>query len=253
MAILLVNDDGYTSEGINTLEQELIAHGYEVWVCAPSGERSATSHHITLGEGVKVTSFGPNHYHCSGTPSDCIKYTLASDLFPKRPSLVISGINHGYNLSTDILYSGTLGAASEAAMNGLPTIALSCQRDEMGRYPFRQTAVFACDHLEEFKALCARNCLINVNVPPHCKGQWAPSTMDFLDYHDRMEKVQLENASSMELKILGSAPMQETDSQETDFMRIRHGLIAVSALCVLPSLNFKSQQQLYLLSEVCHV
>ena len=84
---------------------------------------------MTLRGKVKFVRFGEQHYHCSGSPADCILYGLAGGPVPVRPDLVVSGINHGYNASTDIIYSGTVGAASEAALRGLPSIAISARSD----------------------------------------------------------------------------------------------------------------------------
>ena len=120
MIILLTNDDGYESEGIRTLERVLASYGHEIWVCAPSGNRSAQSHAMNIISPVKLTKYKDKHYHCSGTPTDCILYSLKANVFKSLPDCIISGINHGYNCSSDILYSGTCGAASEGVMHGIP-------------------------------------------------------------------------------------------------------------------------------------
>ena len=125
MIILLTNDDGYQAEGISVLETVLAEAGHEVWVCAPSDQRSAQSHAMTLKGKIRFIRFDARHYHCSGTPADCILYGLNGGALPVAPDVVVSGINHGYNASTDILYSGTVGAASEAALRGIPAIAIS--------------------------------------------------------------------------------------------------------------------------------
>ena len=110
MKILLTNDDGYTSEGLTVLSDALVAAGHEVWVCAPSVERSASSHAMTLHQEVTITEFGTMRYHCSGTPVDCILYATRAKVFDHHPDLVISGINHGFNISTDILTPHRRGA-----------------------------------------------------------------------------------------------------------------------------------------------
>ena len=151
MRILLTNDDGFTAAGIQALDRVLQSRGHEVWMCAPSEQRSAQSHALSLKGKVRFVRFGARHYHCSGTPADCILYGLTGGAIPVMPDVVISGINHGYNASTDILYSGTVGAAREAALRSLPAIAISARSDhQSGEFPFNEAAIFLADQLEQF-------------------------------------------------------------------------------------------------------
>src|SRR5690606_30813205 len=126
MLILLTNDDGILAPGIHALRQafEPLA---EVILVAPDRERSATGHGITMHKPLRVEqyTFGRSQgYAVSGTPADCVKLAL-EQLLPKQPDLVISGINRGANLGTDILYSGTVSGALEAIINGIPAMAVS--------------------------------------------------------------------------------------------------------------------------------
>ncbi len=198
MRILLTNDDGYQSKGITVLEQTLVQAGHEVWVCAPSQERSASSHAMTLRGDIAITEYAPLHYHCSGTPADCMLYARKGDVFPSDPDLVISGINHGYNISTDILYSGTVGAAKEAALTGLKAIALSCTCDENGHFAFEKAAQFVVSHLSELYPLCSSECVLNINVPSKGNGKWKPAVVSYLDYHDAVTKRSDENQKGYE-------------------------------------------------------
>ncbi|MGI6433358.1 MAG: 5'/3'-nucleotidase SurE [Sphaerochaetaceae bacterium] len=151
MIILLTNDDGFQAEGLNTLEMVLAQAGHQIWVCAPSEERSAQSHAMTLKGRVRFVRYDERHYQCSGTPADCMLYGLHGEALPVTPDLIISGINHGYNASTDILYSGTVGAAREAALRGYPAIAISARRNkDTNLYPFYEAATFLADHLDTF-------------------------------------------------------------------------------------------------------
>jgi 5'-nucleotidase len=189
MIILLTNDDGYQSEGITTLETVLLEAGHEVWVCAPSDQRSAQSHAMTLKGKVRFIRYDARHYHCSGTPADCVLYGLNGNALPIVPDVVISGINHGYNASTDILYSGTVGAASEAALRGIPAIAISARADKQtGAYPFVEAASFLAANLESFLPLCTREVLLNINVPPHANGDWRVGMIGQLEYYDVVER-----------------------------------------------------------------
>lgn len=126
--ILITNDDGIDADGIVRLARAAKEFG-EVWVVAPAHQRSAASHCITLREPIDVYPHdlpvdGVYAYSCSGTPADCVRVGSLS-VMPKKPDVVLSGINFGYNVATDIQYSATAGAAFEAAFQGYTAIALS--------------------------------------------------------------------------------------------------------------------------------
>ena len=131
--ILISNDDGITSKGIRILV-ELMQELGEVIVVAPNSPQSGMGHAITIGETLRVytTEIFPGvlAYECSGTPADCIKLAKHHLLGDRTPDLVVSGINHGSNTSINVLYSGTMSAAIEAAVEGLPSIGFSvCDYD----------------------------------------------------------------------------------------------------------------------------
>lgn len=134
MRILIVNDDGIRSEGICRLAamaKTLVGASGEVWVAAPKNQCSAMSHRITVFDPIEVRKAdfpveGVNAYSIDGTPADCVKIAL-NYLMPQKPDFVFSGINYGYNVGVDILYSGTVGAAMEGLINGIPSIAFSNQ------------------------------------------------------------------------------------------------------------------------------
>ena len=131
--ILVSNDDGITSRGIRYLV-ELMEQVGEVVVVAPDGPQSGMGHAITVGDTLRLRE---NHifkhakaYECSGTPADCVKLAKHHVLKDRQPDLVVSGINHGSNSSISVLYSGTMSAAIEAAIEGLPAIGFSlCDYD----------------------------------------------------------------------------------------------------------------------------
>lgn len=123
--ILVTNDDGVLSDGLERLAEALETVG-EVIVCAPSRQQSAVSHGISLHEPLRVRTLGPRRYAVTGTPADAVFLALC-EICPRRPDLVVSGINHGTNLGTDVFYSGTVAAAVEAALRGIPALAISQQ------------------------------------------------------------------------------------------------------------------------------
>lgn len=123
MRILLANDDGFYAHGLKPLAEALDDLG-EVWVVAPEREQSARSHALTMHKPLRATERRPRWFAVSGTPADCV-YMGVFHLMPERPDIVVSGINRGANLGNDVLYSGTVAAAMEGALLGLPSVAVS--------------------------------------------------------------------------------------------------------------------------------
>ena len=169
MKILISNDDGVFAEGIQSLANGLAAIGHEVVVVCPDKERSATGHGLTLHQPIRaeivksIFDDGITAWACSGTPADCVKLAL-SCLLETQPDLVLAGINHGPNLGTDILYSGTVSAAKEGIVENIPSIAFS-----LGSYTAREFRVavnFAQSLVQKIESQPLDNLmLLNVNVP----------------------------------------------------------------------------------------
>lgn len=162
MRILVSNDDGIRSQGIQVLAHRLEAD-HEVWIAAPEDERSGMSHSITLREPVRFRKCSDQEFACSGTPADCVLYSLLGAL-PGAFDMVISGINHGPNIGTDILYSGTAAAARQGALAGIPSVAVSVAPHQ-GPYPFEAAAGFVADNIDLFRTLWASDHFVNINIP----------------------------------------------------------------------------------------
>ncbi len=169
MRVLLTNDDGVYAEGLQTLRRELEAEGnVEVFVVAPERERSAASHAITLHKPVyvhriKMEDCPSPTWSVSGTPADCTKLGVLA-LLDRRPDLVISGINRGPNLGMDVFYSGTVSAAIEGAILGLPSLAVSLATFEDADYSFAARVTVALVRLIRDRGL-PPGALLNVNIP----------------------------------------------------------------------------------------
>jgi 5'-nucleotidase len=170
LKILISNDDGVFAEGIRTLAAAAVARGHHVTVVCPDQERSATGHGLTLQTPIRAEradelfADGVHAWACSGTPSDCVKLALFS-ILEEWPDLVLSGINHGPNLGTDVLYSGTVSAAMEGTIEGLHALAVS-SADFQWRH-FAPAAELALDVAERMLVEgWPRNTLLNLNVPP---------------------------------------------------------------------------------------
>jgi 5'-nucleotidase len=132
LRILVTNDDGIQSEGLTTLASALSELG-EVWVVAPDRERTAVAHAVTLHKPLRVHQIGKRAYSVNGTPVDCVNLALLK-IMPKSPHLVVSGINRGVNLGDDVLYSGTVSAAVEGTILGIPSMAVSQEGRERFRF-----------------------------------------------------------------------------------------------------------------------
>ena len=161
MRILITNDDGIKSPGLAALRQALNEH--DVWVVAPAAEQSGKSHSVTLLEPVRFNQLEEQVFSCEGSPADCVLYSYLGAL-PVRPDLVISGINLGANLGTDLIYSGTAAAARQAVLMGYPGIAVSTNSFVEPFY-FSSTAEFIAKNLELLLALWRDDHFINVNTP----------------------------------------------------------------------------------------
>lgn len=161
--ILVTNDDGVHSDGIHALADALSALG-EVLVVAPHIEASAIGHALTLRRPLRMEKLRPGVYEVDGTPTDCVNIAFTK-LYEAPPDLVVSGINKGYNLGDDVTYSGTVSGALEAALLGVPAIAISQERTR-DAYDFSHAAGVAA----EIGALVLREGLapqtfLSINVP----------------------------------------------------------------------------------------
>ncbi len=192
MKILITNDDGVHAPGLLVLKQALSPLG-EVVVVAPERPRSACSHAITLHKPLRLTRVqlqdGSQAYAGNGTPADCVALGTSSDILG-RPDLVVSGINLGPNLGVDMLYSGTVAAAMEAAICGLPAFAISVVSNEAK--DFAPAARFARALAEKIlsEGLPDR-CFLNVNVPAIPEEQIAGvafTRQGPLRYENRIER-----------------------------------------------------------------
>jgi len=160
--ILVTNDDGYFAEGLAALAAALEKIG-EVTVVAPASEQSATAHSITLTRPLRARQMAERRYSIDGTPTDCVLLAITK-MLPKRPDIVISGINHGANLGDDVTYSGTVAGALEASIFKLPGIAVSLTAREGD---FTHAANFAADLAAKLlKEGLPEGTILNVNVPP---------------------------------------------------------------------------------------
>ncbi len=171
--ILITNDDGIHAEGIQILSQAFFEEGprYNLSVVAPDRERSAIGHAITMHRPLLADKVNFQHnprlsgWSVNGTPSDCVKLAIEA-ILDKRPDIVISGINRGSNLGTDVLYSGTVSAAVEGLVQGVPSVAVSLTEGK-DCADFTYAARFMCRFIAGLlEHELVASTLLNINIPP---------------------------------------------------------------------------------------
>jgi 5'-nucleotidase len=163
--VLLSNDDGIHAAGLAALAEAFAKE--EVWVVAPDREQSAMSHSISLQRPLRIHAVGPRRFAVDGTPTDCIYLALNHLMKGERPDVVVSGVNHGPNVGDDVVYSGTVAAAMEAALLGVPAIAVSAVRRGREPFAFGLAAGFAAQLARQLvtQKPLPHVALLNVNVP----------------------------------------------------------------------------------------
>jgi 5'-nucleotidase len=244
MKLLLGNDDGIFSPGIRTLANTLAKAGHQVTIVCPDRERSATGHGLTIHKPLRAEQidglFLPEveAWACSGTPADCIKLALEAILeYP--PELVLSGINQGANLGTDVLYSGTVSAAMEGAIAGITSIAFSLASFTHHDFqPGADYAVKLVNHLQSHPL--GDFPLLNVNIPPLATEEINGiqiTRQGVRRYHDLFEK-RIDPRGKTYYWLAGEV-LEEVEDQATstvesalmtDVMAIRQGKISITPL-----------------------
>lgn len=233
MKILITNDDGYNAMGIYYLTKELEKH-HEVIVVAPSSQRSACSHSITIkktlyANQVNLHEIKSKVYSINGTPADCVK--IATEFLDKDIDLVVSGINIGSNLGSDVLYSGTVSAAIEGAMQKKPSIALSFNGEVESEERFIQCAEYAVDIINKaIKNNLDYKTVLNVNFPDIPKSEIKGIEVCNLGnkiYSGCYEVVEDENGEKGYLNICYP---KDDITESTDIYYINNGYITVTPL-----------------------
>jgi 5'-nucleotidase len=167
MRILVTNDDGINAHGLKICEEIARKISEDVWVVAPEHDQSGVSHSLSLNDPLRLRQIGERHYAVKGTPTDCV-IMAARNVMPGMPDLVLSGVNRGRNAAEDVLYSGTVAAAKEACVLGIPSFALSqAYTSSSKQQPYWQTAVDNAPTIIQrvLKQGIPRDVLVNINFP----------------------------------------------------------------------------------------
>jgi 5'-nucleotidase len=164
--ILITNDDGIRSPGLAELYEVAKSLSDDVWVCAPEVEQSATSHSLTISRPLRIRHIDARRFAVDGTPTDCVLLAINNILGDRRPDLVLSGINLGSNIGDDVTYSGTIAAAMEATLLGVPSIALSQHIGTWENIDWGTARHYAGEVIQRIvKVPWEEDVLINVNFP----------------------------------------------------------------------------------------
>lgn len=233
MQILLTNDDGIQEEGLTTLYKNLTKAGHEVFVIAPYYNNSAMSHSMTINHDCKIRKHDTNIYSIEAKPVDCVLVAYNSELLHSKPELVISGINAGANLGTDIIYSATVAAARQAVLCKAKGIALSIDSQD-GIYRYNALCNFIISNLQNLCSLCSQDTFLNINALSLDTYKGAKlACLSNRIYHDNAVFT-YENNVLNTVKIVGEK--LETQGDYTcDYKIIRQGFIAISRVYCMPS------------------
>ena len=241
---LLSNDDGYDSRGLHALRSALLPR-WDVVVVAPEHEQSASSHSLSLRSALRLRAVSEGVFAVSGTPADCVYVALhgGTRILPRRPDIVLSGINLGLNLGQDVFYSGTVAAAREAALRGIPSLAtsshLSLDLATVGEACARLADALLHDH-----TLTPRPVLLSANFPKGWTGAIRATTLGRRIYEERVDF--RTDPYGREYLWLGGPGVRHTESAGTDTEAYDEGVASLTPLL----LDLTSRDDLPVVSKI---
>lgn len=228
MRILLSNDDGYFAPGLARLA-ELLSEIAEIIVVAPERDRSGSSNSLTLDRPLSLHKSHNGFYYVNGTPTDCV-HLAVTGMLDVMPDMIISGINHGANMGDDTIYSGTVAAATEGFLLGVPSLAVSLVSASNGNYA--TAARVAADMVIRFKEKdIQRPVLLNINVPDIEYQQLAGIEVTRLGRRHKAEPViKLQSPRGESMYWVGAAGGAQDAGKGTDFYAVQHNRVSVTPL-----------------------
>lgn len=239
--LLLTNDDGIDALGLKTLEEKLKEVAC-VYVLAPSSNRSAVSSHIIMDRPLTFIEKGENSFSCSGYPADCVISALRSSIFDGvKFDAVISGINKGPNMGTDCIYSGTVAAARQAVLYGVPGIALSLKtlngEYSPDGYEYDALADFVKNNISSLISLYRPDCVISINALS--KKSYKGAKLTSLCIRNYEDKIDLNKISENSFEsFFKSGTLSTTGKEENEYEAVSHGYIAITRFHAEP-VDFK--------------
>lgn len=229
MRILLSNDDGCHARGLARLRAAVIAAGHDAVVVAPDRNRSGASNSLTLARPLRVREEGAGLYCTDGTPTDCVHLAI-SGLLEQEPDMVLSGINAGANLGDDVLYSGTVAAATEGRFLGLPAIALSLVGEQLDHYETAGRVAQDLLRLLGHQPLPA-DTILNVNVPDRPWDQIKGYAVTRLGNRHRAGGVVMDtDPRGRRIYWIGPAGGEADASPGTDFHAVANGRVSITPI-----------------------
>ena len=252
MRILLTNDDGVNAAGLKVLETIARTLSDDVWIVAPTEEQSGSGHSLTLTRPVRLRKLGERRFCVTGTPTDAVMMGLAYIMKDKAPDLLLSGVNRGANLGEDCTYSGTVSAAMEGALAGIPSIALSQSyaRQGMGdTVPFAAAEAWAERALRPLLAEpMAPRTLVNINFPalPPDEVRGIRLVRQGIRDYGRLQIVERTDPRGYDYFWFALGPMIETPGHATDLEAVADGWVSVTPL----HLDLTHEPSLARLSEI---
>ena len=233
MRILCTNDDGVLAQGLACLVRAAEPLG-EVTIVAPDREQSATSHSLTLHHPLRPVRRPDGAFQVDGTPTDCVMLAVEA-LMPERPDFVFSGVNHGQNMGEDVLYSGTVAAAMEGMMLGIPSVAISFAGGDLRADPalidaLVPTLTRLLRHLTELPKL-PRDTLLNINLPPLAANAVKGIRLTRLGrraYSSSLTPMQ--DPWGRPIYWIGGGSISWEGAEDSDFRAIQEGFISVTPL-----------------------
>ncbi len=228
MKILLSNDDGYFAEGLLALAGALKKRA-DIVIVAPDKNRSAASNSLTLDLPLRASEIEPNFYKVDGTPTDCVHLAITG-LIKDEPDMVIAGINHGANMGDDVLYSGTLAAATEGRFLGFPAIAISLASNTPQYFETAaEVAIYLLQRIQE-KPL-ARDVVLNVNVPDIPLTKLKGYQVTRLGQRHKSEPViKSEDPRGRPIYWVGPPGLARDDGFGTDFNAVKNNYVSITPL-----------------------
>jgi 5'-nucleotidase len=236
MRILLTNDDGVNATGLRVLEAIARTFSDDIWIVAPSEEQSGAGHSLTLTVPVRLRKLGERRFCVTGTPTDSVMMGLAHILADRKPDLILSGVNRGANLGEDVTYSGTVSAAMEGALAGIPSIALSQSyaREGMGdTVPFATAEAWAGRVLAPLLAApFAPKTLVNINFPalPPAEVKGVRVVRQGIRDYGRLRIDKRTDTRGYDYYWFGLRPIPHTPGHVTDLEAIADGYVTVTPL-----------------------
>jgi 5'-nucleotidase len=228
MRILLSNDDGYFAPGLAALASALAAIA-DITVVAPERDRSGASNSLTLDRPLSVRKAANGFFYVNGTPTDCV-HLAVTGLLDQLPEMVISGINHGANMGDDTIYSGTVAAATEGYLLGIPSLAVSLASSRAAHYD--TAARIALELAQRMQRHgFAQPALFNVNVPDVAHGELKGMEVTRLGKRHKAEGViRAKNPRNETIYWIGAAGAAQDAGPGTDFNAIASGRVSVTPL-----------------------